>query len=202
MKKQSIAVWVMATSLLLSTTAYAGEAIAPLRGEEVTNFVKRLNSQGIIVKFGKDVKEDKIDWAHDSSFFMLGDGQGYSLYRADINNDGKEEYVLCSAGGSGGFFDIDAVYQENDGKLVDILSQIRTPMRKLIRDAEKESYDLEEGYTGYMNGSIKIEKEGGQVFFTLKQVTRNYEDEPVEDDYNPPQEWKFLWDKDSIKLVN
>ncbi len=74
-------------------------------------------------------------------------------------------------------------------------------MRKLIRDADKESYDLEEGYAGFMNGNIKIEKDKDRVYFTLEQITRDYP--PAKDHfYHDPQGWKFLWDNGSIKLVN
>jgi len=198
-KKQIIAILAV-VSLLLAGNAVAGEVIAPLRDKkEVGGFIKRLNSQGKVFSIEENVKEDKVNWADDYSFFMLGDGQGYSLYKADINNDGKGEYILCLSAGSGGWFDIDAIYQDKNGKLVDIFNDIKIPMRKLIRDAEKEKYDLEEGYAGFMNGSIKIEKDNNKIFFTLEQVTRDYGSDDIK--YDHPKGYKFLWDKGGIKLV-
>ena len=53
-----------------------------------------------------------------------------------------------------------------------------------------------------MNGSIRIEKENGKVFFALEQVTRKYEGKGFKEDFNPPQGYKFLWDNKDIKLIS
>lgn len=204
-KKQSIVVCVVCAAVMSATVcpAIAGEIIKSLPEKEVKPFLQQLNSQGVMVTYNKDVKEDKIKaWADDLSFFTLdGSDSGYSLYRADINNDSKDEYVLCSAAGSGSFFDIEYIYQDRDGKLVDIYNEIKIPLRRLVRDSEKGKYDLEEGYTGFMNGSIRIEKDNDKVFFTLGQVTREYNGKGFEEDFNPPQSWQFLWDNGGITLV-
>ena len=189
------------SSRCLSETS---ESIKPLPEKEVKVFLKRLNSQGIVATFDKDMKEDKyLGWIEESSYFSLepGGNIGYRLYRVDINNDGKDEYILCTSQGSGAFFDIDAIYQDRKGKLVDIFNEIKMPLRKLVRKAEKEKYDLEEGYAGFINGSIKIAKEKGKVFFTMEQVTRKYAGKGFEEEFNPPQSYKFLWDKTGIRLV-
>lgn len=204
-KKQLIVAWGLCVAVMSVAlcSAEASEVIKPLPEKEVKVFLKRLNSQGIVVAYDESVKEDEVKGGNleNSSFYLKGSDSWYFIYRADINNDGKDEYILCSASGSGGFFDIDAVYQEKSGKLEDIFDQIKIPMRKLVRDAEKENYDLEEGYTGFMSGSIKIEKEKYRVFFTLEQVTRKYEGKGFEEDFNPSQRFKFLWKDGNIKLV-
>ena len=198
------AVCAAAVLVVVACSAEAGETISPLPRSEVNSFLKELNRQGKVASFNPGVKEDKIAGgeSEDRSFYLEGSpGSWYFLYKADINNDGEDEYILCSAAGSGGFFDIESIYQEKDGKLVDIFDEIKIPLRKLIRDAEKKDYDLEEGYGGFMNGSIEIEKEQDKVFFTLEKVTRKYEGEGFEEDFNSPQGYKFLWDDSGINLI-
>ena len=205
-KKQLVVAWVVCAAVMLAAvcSVVAGEVANPLPEQEVKVFLERLNSQGLVASFDKNIKKDTYQGlAEGSVYFSLqpGGNIGYCLYRADINNDGKDEYILCTSQGSGAFFDIESIYQDN-GKFVDIYNEIKIPMRKLIRDAEKETYDLEEGYTGFMNGDIKIEKENGSVLFTLKQVTRKYENKgSFEEDFNPSQSYKLLWDKSGIKLI-
>jgi len=205
-KRQSIVAWMVCAAAMLVAVCSVGanEVIKPLQEKEINVFLKQLNNQGIVATFDKNIKKDKcLGWIEESSYFSLepGGNIGYCLYRADINNDGKDEYILCTSQGSGAFFDIESIYQDKNGKFVDIFNEIKIPMRKLIRNAEKEKYDLEEGYVGFMNGSIRIEKENGKVFFTFEQVTRKFEGKGFEEDFNLPQSYKFLWDKSGIKLI-
>jgi len=201
-KTKLIVAWVVGIFLLLSTNVYASEVIKPLSEKEVKPLLKQLNSQGIVVVCDKSIKEDEFTGGNpeNASFYLKGSDSWYFLYRADINNDGKDEDILCLASGSGGFFDIDAVYQEKSGKLTDIFNEIKIPLRKLVREAQKEGYALEEGFS-FMNGGITIEQEGGKVFFTLEQTTRKYEGKGFEEDFNPTQGYKFLWDNSGIKLI-
>ncbi len=201
-KKQLIVAWIISVILLLAANAYAGKVTKPLGEKEVKRFLGQLNSQGIIASWDENVKENKMEWWDEKnlSFSLESVGVAYFLYRADINNDSKDEYVLCTRQGSGSYFDIEAIYWESGSKLTDISDQIKLPLRKLIRDAEKEDYDLEDSRGGFMNGSIRIEKDNGKVYFTLEQITRDYP--PAKDHfYHPPQGYKFLWDKNGIKLV-
>jgi len=193
----------MAVMLVAVYPAIAGEIVKPLQEKEVIQLLKRLNSDGIIASFDKDIKKDIYQgWIGEISFFSLWPGGvAYCLSEADLNNDGMDEYILCTQQGSGGFFDIDAVYAIRNNHFVDIFNQIRIPLRRLVREAEKEKYDLEESYVGFMNGSIGIEKENGKVFFTLEQVTRKYADKGFDEDFNPPQTYKFLWENKEIKLI-
>lgn len=168
--------------------------------KEAKLFLEQLNSQGIIVTYDESVKNDEVTGSNteNSSFYLKGSDARYFLYHADINNDGKNDYILCSVSGSGSFFDIDVVYQEKNGKEVDIFDEIKIPLRKLVRETQKEDYDLEEGFA-FMNGSLKIEKENGKVLFTLEEVTRDYG--PPEYKFNPPEGYKFLWKNGDIKLI-
>jgi len=193
-----------AALLVVVCSVAAGETFSPLSRSEVNSFLKELNRQGKVASFDPGVKEDKIAGgeSEDRSFYLEGSpGSWYFLYNADINNDGEEEYILCSVTGSDGIFDIDSIYQERDGKLVDIFDEIKVPLRKLIREAENKDYDPQEGYSGLMQGSIEIEKEQGNVFFTLERITRRYEGEGFEEDFNPPQGYKFLWNDSGIELI-
>ena len=198
--KKILSVILLAIFLFFSNNIKANEIVHPLPIEEVKPLIKQLNSQGQIITLDKNLKRDKISGINpdNSSFYLEGSDAWYFLYKADINNDGNNEFILCSASGSGGFFDIDAIYQDKDGKLTDIFNDIKIPMRKLIRDINKESYDITDGYLQLANGSLTIEKENGKTFFTLKEVTRDY-DSP-EFKFNEPKSYKFLWDK-NINLV-
>lgn len=205
-KNRLIVSWLVCAALVsvVACPAVAGEITRPLPEKEVKVFLAQLNSQGIVAAFDKNMKKDTyLGLAEGSAYFSLepGGNIGYCLYRADINNDGKDEYILCTSQGSGAFFDIESIYQDN-GKFVDIYNEIKIPLRKLVREAEKEKYNLEEGYSGFINGSIRIEKENGKMSFTLEQVTRKYENKgSFEEDFNPSQSYKFLWEKSGIKLV-
>ena len=206
MNKKQFAV-VIVFAFMMTAGAYiarASEVINPLPREEVDLFLKQLNGQGKLVSFAPGAKEDRIAGreSEDRSFYLEGaPGSWYYLYKADINNDGKDEYVLCSVTGPEAFFDINSIYHEKDGKLVDIFDEIKMPLRNLIRDAEKQDYNLEGNYSGLMGGSIKIEKDQDKVFFTLEKLTRRYAGEGSKEDSDSPQGYKFLWDEFGINLV-
>ena len=204
-KKQLISA-IFIISLLAVTSAMASEVIKPLKEAEVKSVISRLNGQGIIFTFDKNVKKDKVSGLDkDGSFGMADTGEGWYLYKVDLNNDKKDEYVLAMFGGSGGFLDIEAIYQAKGGKLVDIFNRIKIPMGKLIKRVEKTKNKSEEEYTTFMNGSLTIEKDNNKIYFTLEKVTRRYDTAnggKFEDDFNPKQGYKFLWENGAIKLVD
>ena len=193
-------------SITLSLSAFAiAEAtkIQPLGENEGREFVDKLNKQGIIIGFEKGYKSDRIYFYDSDGSFGIENNSGtsYCIYKTDINNDKEDEYVVTSVSGSGGFFDIDAIYKKLNGKYSDIFGQIKIPMRKLIRDSENASYDLEDGYVGYMHGNIVIETVEGVIYFTLTQITRNYDVDDFEKSFQPQESWKFLWDENGLKLI-
>lgn len=174
----------------------------PLGKSEVKHFLKRLNKQKILVTYDKSLSKDKIVQYEpiNNSFMLEGSSSAqYFLYKADINNDQTDEYILCVVDGSGSFFDIEAIYKGKDGKLVDILNQIKKPMNKIVEVAIKGDQDLLAGYCGFMNGSIIIEEENGKVFFTLERGVRDYDAKGLQ--FNPPEGFKVLWEKGEVKLL-
>lgn len=191
--------------LFITFGAEANAEIKPLQEKDVALFLENLNSQGKKVTYDDTATNDKL-WGYDNEYgsFRVGemDGDARFLYKADINNDGIEEYIVCSQGGSGAFFDVDNIYKNENGKFTDIFGDIKIPMRRLMRDAEKEDYDLEDGYVGYMNGSLIIEEDGGKMYFTIRQVSRDYGIDDFEKSFQDPRSWKFLWDKGGIKLIS
>ena len=191
--------------------AYA-EIIYPLSTkEEVQSFIDELNQQGInISEWYWDEKGkrefDKVENIISNGMFWCDGVSGdLKIFKVDINNDGDGEYIKTLRVGSGRFFDIAAIYTEEEGKFRDIYNEIKLPMRKLIRDAENEDYDLEEGYGGFMHGSMIVEKEDSKVYFSMiKASGRWFEcDEEggkwIED--NCPIAYKFLWNSNGIRLV-
>jgi len=176
--------------------------IPPLGEPGVRLVIGRLNREGIIFNFDKKAKKDEI-FGYDKKYgFSIADtGAGWYLYKVDINNDKEDEYVLTSHAGSGGFFDIEAIYKDKDGKLSDIYGEIKIPMRRLIRKSEKGYYKLDDGYIGFMKGSIDIEDMDGKIYFTLNRTIRDYGIDDYEKSFHPPEHWKFLWDKDGLRLI-
>lgn len=197
-KKQLIPIFILA----LVSNAMAGEITKPLGKNEVGSFLNRLNQQKILIVFDKSLSKNKVFQYEpiNNSFMLEGSASAnYFLYKADINNDGVDEYLLCSVDGSGSFLDIDAIYKERNGKLVDILDEIKKPMEKIVKVAIKGDQDLLAGYCGFMNGSIKIEKENSKVFFTLQRVVRDYDAPGLA--FNPPEGFKMLWGMKTVKLL-
>ncbi len=185
--------------------------------KEISQLVRQLNEQGIKIapyhnpeqKFETPVLNvefscfnirnsqvsNKIgDSATDPIYALVNmyTGGAYKFYKVDVNNDGRNEYVLTSSDGSSAWFDIEAIYQYDGNRLKDIFDEIKIPLRKQIRDADKETYDLEEGYVGFMNGDMLINRENGKTFFTIINQGQDH-----------PSAWayKFLWDKNIIKLI-
>lgn len=179
--------------------------IQPLAEKNVRTVVSKLNKQGIVIGYDETVKKDKVLW-YNKEYGSFGiennSGTAYWLYEADINNDKQDECIVTSSSGSGGFFDIEAIYKIENGKFIDSFDQIKIPMRKLIRDANKETYDLEDGYAGFMGGSIDIETIDGKTYFTLTRVRRDYGIDDHEKSFQGPEVWKFLWDKRGIRFVH
>ena len=187
----------------LCSVSVSAEVISPFSDKlQIQAFLEKLNNQGVIVSYDPSLKRDEITGQQsDLAFYLKGAiSEWYYLYEADINNDGAAEYILCSAGGSGGFFDIVAIYKKKDSKWVNVFEEIKLSLRRLIREADKESYDLEEGWS-LMGGSIAIERIDGLVYFTLEKVTRKYEGKGFEEDFNPPQRYKFLWKNLKLNLI-
>ena len=170
-----------------------GKTIKPLQEKEVKSIINQLDTQGILKELYSSTEWNQDDLTFDSfdpdsnCFWLKGiESAWFYLYKADINNDTDEEYILASASGSGQFFDIVAIYKVVDGKFIDLFDEIKLPMRRLIRDWSQADYDLEEGYVGFMYGTIMIEKEGEKIYFIIIDKEAAY---------------KFLWDEDVIKLV-
>lgn len=176
--------------------------IKPLDEADVKLVINRLNQQGKLFGFGE--KRDDVFWYHEDGSFGIADtgNAAWYLYKADINNDNEYEYVLASSQGSGAFFDIEAVYKDKNGQLYDIYDEIRIPMRKLIRDAQNGSYDLEDGCVDFMNGDIDIESVNGKVYFTLHRTTRDYDIDDYKRSFQPPEFFKLLWFGGQIKLAD
>ena len=201
-KKQLIPIFILTFSLLVSN-AVAGEIIKPLRRTEVEVFLKRLNQQKILVSSSKDSSKDKIAYFSPTySFFRLEDVLCTEFYinKADINNDGIDEYILYYEGGcgSGSFLDIGAIYKEKNGKLIDILDEIKKPMNKIVEISLKGNQDLGCGYAGFMYGSLTIEKEDSKTFFTLR---RKFSDYKARDNKLRQEGFKMFWDKNGVKLL-
>lgn len=200
-KKQLMPIFILALSLLASN-AMASEIVKPLGKSDVELLLKRLNQQKILVTDDKNLPIDKVVQYEliNNSFMLEGSSSAeYLLYKADINNDDVDEYVLCFIDGSGSFLDIKAIYKEKNSKLLDILNQIKKSMNKIVKVAIKGDQDLLAGYCGFMNGSIEIEKDDSKVFFTLERVVRDYDAPGLA--FNPPEGFKMLWDKESVKLL-
>jgi len=170
------------------------KGIQPAGEAEINEVLSLLNKQGVIITFGDNIKNNKLSSynADYGSFILEGESSSWHyLYKSDIDNDGNLEYIVTGAGGSGAFYDIEHIFRRTQkGNFEDIFDQIKLPMRRLIRDAEKETYDLEEGYVGFMGGSLVIENKDGVTYFSM--VDRSGE---------APKIYKFLWDKSGLRLI-
>jgi len=171
-KKYLIACWVIIYLVAGILSPCFSETINVILNEQgASDFAKQLKKQGIVMP------EDGIN----------------EIYKVDINNDGSDEYILTNIDGSGQYFDIIAIYKKDDEKIKDIYDEIKIPLRRLIRDSEKETYDLEEGYVGFMNGSLILEKDKQQVLFSILERSEAHPS---------PWAYKFLWNKNGIQLIS
>lgn len=171
-KKHLITGWIAISIVVGIFSPCFSETIHTILNEqEASDFAKQLKKQGI------GMPDDGIN----------------KIYKVDINNDGSDEYILANIDGSGQYFDIVAIYKKDDEKVKDIYDEIKIPLRRLIRDSEKETYDLEEGYAGFMNGSLILEKENQQVLFSILERSEAHPS---------PWAYKFLWDKNGIQLIS
>ena len=144
--------------------------------------------------------KDEVDFdsmSGDGSFYIVATPISWTFYKVDINNDNKDEYLLVSQQGSGGYFSIEAIYQERNGNLTDIFDEIRPAMDKLTQVTQA---------SGFMNGSINIEKINGKVYFTMHQIARDYyspdDNRPFESMFHQPEFWKLLWSDGQLKLID
>lgn len=190
---------ILCASIVMANTT----KLQPLGEAEIRAVISKLNNYGIVLGFDANAKKNEVFGysKEHGSFGIANTEAGWYLYKTDINNDREDEYVLTSSQGSGCFFDIEAIYKDKNGKPSDIYEEIKIPIRKLIRDSQKASYDIEEGYSGFMNGGIDIESIDGKIFFTLQQVTRDYNINDYDKSFQKPELWKFLWDDNKLKLI-
>jgi len=212
-KKQLIVVWVLGISLLFLTHALA-ETVYPISSKkELQSLVGDLNKQRIKMSSwyndedinpGVDKTFEKVESViENGEFFIEGVNGGLKFFKVDINNDGQDEYVKTLEEGSGRFFDIEAIYKINNDKFIDIYTEIRLPIRRLMREAEKAKYDLEEGYPGHAFGDMIVEKRAGKVYFTILEgrTARPWEDLNSFNAGDKPRAYEFLWEHKKIKLI-
>ncbi|MCG2713761.1 MAG: hypothetical protein L6308_02810 [Candidatus Omnitrophica bacterium] len=212
-KKRLIVTWVFGISLLFLAHALA-ETVYPISSKkELQSLVGSFNKQKIKMSSwyndedinpGVDKTFEKVESViENGEFFIEGVNGGLKFFKVDINNDGQDEYVKTLEEGSGRFFDIEAVYKNEKDKFEDIYNEIKLLMRKLIRDAEKTSYDLEEGYVGHAFGDMIVEKRAGKVYFTILEgrAARPWEDLNSFNASDKPRAYEFLWEYKKIKLI-
>lgn len=210
-KKKLILILIFGINLLFISCALA-EIIYPISSQqELQSLVGDLNKQKIKmsnwyydedINPGVDKTFEKVESViGNGEFFIEGVNGGFKFFKVDINNDGQDEYVKTFEEGSGRFFDIEAVYKQE--KFIDIYNEIKLSMRKLIRDAEKETYDLEEGYVGHAFGDVIVEKRNGKVYFTILEgrTDRSWEDLNSFNVSDKPKAYEFLWENNKIKLL-
>lgn len=214
-KARLIVISVIGISALLSLHPVLAETIYPIFSkDELQSLVTELNKQKIKmsdwysdfdINPGVDKTFEKItDVIENGEFFIEGANGGFKFFKIDINNDGEDEYVKTLEVGLGRLFDIEAVYKTVDGKFIDIYSELKLPMRKLIRDADKGTYDLEDGYPGHPFGDIIVERKGKQIYFsiiTARESGRSWEDLKFFNVSKKPRTYEFLWANKEIKLT-
>lgn len=207
-KRQLISILIIGISTCLSFCPVLAETIYPISSkEELQSLVETFNKQGIRISYDRNVSpniDEKIDSVTENGeFYIEGADGGYKLFKVDINNDGEPEYVKTMEAGSGRFFDIETIYKSTNGKFVDIYDEIKLPMRKLIRDADKEAYDLEDGYAGHVFGDIIVEKKDGKVYFSILEGRPERPEENI-NSFNVSNQFRayeFLWADKDIKLT-
>jgi len=187
----------------LPESLYA-DVIYPISDKnEIVSLIAQLNKQGL-------VRDKFLDFNAEMNGIFFKDlfNVSRTIYKVDINNDGADEYVMTSTGGSGQFFDIEAIYKQKQGEFKDIFDQIKLPLRKSQRDLDGEHYDLEEGYVGIMHGAIIIEEENNRVYFTMVDSSGQWW---VPDDdlagggqwveENCPMVRRYLWDAKGLQFI-
>lgn len=94
---------------LFGLSAFAESSVSPLEKEEVLSFLSELNNQKIFLadEFSYPSaasspvapKYNRLNtFSEGNGFFISGSPLEYLVYKADVNNDGGEEYVLVSSG--------------------------------------------------------------------------------------------------------
>jgi len=112
-------------------------------------------------------------------------GVAHSFYKADINNDGDDEYVAVSVGGNYRFLNVDGIYKEKDSSLKDIYSEIEVFLEPYL------------GLSGLHHGDFFIEKKGNKTYFTLVEAQGKKPE--IKIDYYSA--YRFLWSNKEIKLI-
>jgi len=214
-RKQLIVILILGVCIFLSLNSALAEIIYPISSkEELQSLVRELNKQNIKmsdwyydedINPGADKTLEKVESVvENGEFFIEGANGGFKFFKIDINNDGADEYVKTLEVGSGRFFDIEAVYKTVSGKFVDIYGELKLPMRKLIRDTDNETYDLEDGYPGHAFGDIIVERKNKQIYFsiiTARESGRSWEDINSFNVSKKPRTYEFLWAHKEIKLT-
>lgn len=124
-------------------------------------------------------------------------GISFHVYHVDINNDEKEEYVLCYQDSN--CFKIRAVYREVDGKLINIFEDVKLSMINILRDLQKGFCESEKDITEYVRGRIILTKKDGKIFFTIAEINPFWGQMKLRD--KEYLYYTFLWDKEGIRLV-
>jgi len=198
--------------LLFSTSAFA-EIIYPFSSkEDLQALVFKLNQQKIKMSdwyYDEDINPganktfEKVESVNNNGeFFIEGVNGGFKFFKADINNDGKDEYIKALEVGSFRLFGIEAVYKEVDGKFVDIYNEIQLPMQKAINKAKgvKEN-DPRQPAPAF--GDMLIEKKDGKVYFTILEGAgkRGWEDLSRFDASDKPAAYEFLWAEGKLTFL-
>ncbi|MFH1877604.1 MAG: hypothetical protein ABH883_02210 [Candidatus Omnitrophota bacterium] len=167
---------------------------------EARDSLQRLNAAGIILSRAEGLEKDKIiSYSTEYGWFELkGSYAYYELYEADINNDGKNEYVLVVSDGSPESVEIRAVYAADENRITDIYPGAGEIVNGLIKGWIERGSGLGD-YSGYRGIEVLIKKENGKIYFTRGFIPLNSmgEDSGYQVSY-----CTFLWDKKGVVLVN
>lgn len=132
------------------------KSVKPLGADKFKDFLELLEDPANKVAAGLQAFEEL---APDPGQAVLGGGETYLLYRADINNDAEDELILAVLEkDKGGAFKVKSVMKESQGMLIDLGFE-RTLRRNLV-----VSRDL---------GSPFLLKKGAKVYLNLKEGGRN-----------------------------
>ena len=194
---------------LFGLSAFAESSVSPLEKEEVLYFLSELNNQKIFLadEFSYPnaasshaaPKYNRLNtFSEENGFFISGSPLEYFAYKADINNDGGEEYVLFSSGKTKKSFRVVAIYKKVRGEYIDVFSEIEKPIFSQIREwLEKEHPSQEVGF--HISGITMQEDLTGKTYFTVHADNYFWGTGKWEDDIVIT--YKFLWDKSGLELV-
>ena len=194
---------------LFAVTTFAESDVSPLEKAEVLSFLSELNNQKIFLadEFSYPnaasspaaPKYNRLNtFSEENGFFISGAPLEYLAYKADVNNDGGEEYILVSSGKTKKSFRVNAIYKKVDGEYIDVFSEIEKPMSLQIREWLKKEHPSQE--VGFRISGISLQKDlTGKTYFTVHADnyfwgTGKWEDGIV-------VTYKFLWDKNGLELI-